>query len=221
MKTLIYSTLPILLVLFCCNSKSHPGACNTNYEQIKQNKEKDSILVGIIPIEFSDSSTIDLITHEIEKFYYVKTNILIGTSLPELAYYPPRQRYRADSLLHYLETIKPNIMNYLIGLTDRDISCTSGEHEDWGIFGYGTMPGPTCIVSGFRLTKNCTVNSEFFKQRIFKVVLHELGHNFGLDHCSTKGCLMKDAEGTIKTVDNERIWICDYCQIKLRKLFPE
>ena len=39
-----------------------------------------------------------------------------------------------------------------------------------------------------------------------KVVLHELGHNFGIPHCTkTEPCVMKDAVEKISTVDNAHI----------------
>jgi len=40
----------------------------------------------------------------------------------------------------------------------------------------------------------------------------EIGHNFGLYNCSTPRCLMGSANGSIKTVDEEKKALCDKCR---------
>jgi len=50
-------------------------------------------------------------------------------------------------------------------------------------------------------------------ERLDKIVLHEIGHNLGLDHCTNDPqCMMNAANGSIKEVDQERIWFCDKCR---------
>lgn len=93
----------------------------------------------------------------------------------------------------------------IVGLTEKDISTTKGEIEDWGVFGLGYLPGKACIVSTFRLgAKAEPADAERIKrERLVKVVIHEIGHNFGLDHCPEIRCTMQDAMGSILTVDRE------------------
>ena len=45
------------------------------------------------------------------------------------------------------------------------------------------------------------MDATLFAERFSKVVIHELGHALGLSHCETPGCVMRDAEGKISTVD--------------------
>lgn len=56
------------------------------------------------------------------------------------------------------------------------------------------------------------------EERLTKVVLHELGHNLGLDHCNKPNCSMEDAGGTIKTVDRENKEVCPKCSMFLSDL---
>ncbi|HZY36520.1 MAG TPA: zinc-dependent metalloprotease family protein [Mucilaginibacter sp.] len=70
-------------------------------------------------------------------------------------------------------------------------------------------------VSVFRFKQN--TSAEIFRQRLIKVCLHEIGHNFGLPHCSSgdKRCLMRDAKGTIKEVDQAQVFLCPQCRQRL------
>jgi archaemetzincin len=124
------------------------------------------------------------------KIKTINPNVILrqNISFPENAFYQPRNRYRADSII---KTIKNNIGNdsVIVGLSNHDISVTKGKIQDWGVMGLGYHPGNSCVVSDFRLSKK---NKEI---QFYKVVLHELGHTEGLPHCAVKNCLMRDAEG--------------------------
>ena len=128
-----------------------------------------------------------------------------------MSYYPPRNRYRADSLLNFLESYNHGDIDLVVGLTGKDISCTNETFVDCGIFGLGLMPGHACVVSTYSKRLGINASRALLEERLTKVVLHELGHNLGLDHCNTPNCLMEDAGGTIKTVDREKKEVCPKC----------
>ncbi len=123
------------------------------------------------------------------KMKMVNPNVVVNKSInfPDHAYHAPRNRYRADTLIRFLKG-RIGEDTVIVGLTTKDISVNKGKISDWGIMGFGYRPGRSCIVSSFRLKKN---NSEQF----YKVVIHELGHTEGLQHCKVKSCFMRDAEG--------------------------
>lgn len=121
--------------------------------------------------------------------------------LPERAYYAPRNRYRADSLLRILAT-RGSSDSVIVGLLNEDISTTKGDHADWGIMGLGYRPGNACVASSFRVRKAGS------GEQFYKVVIHELGHTQGLPHCKTKTCFMRDAEGG-NPLDEERGFCVD------------
>lgn len=121
-----------------------------------------------------------------------RVEVLPPIALPEMAFYAPRQRYRADSLLRYLHARTP-AGAVTIGLTHRDISTTARGHSDWGVMGLGQLPGFACVASTFRLTQG-KVDAQFYK-----VAVHELGHTHGLPHCPELGCIMGDQNGRNRT----------------------
>lgn len=146
--------------------------------------------------------------------YAVDVEVLPEKALPKAAYFQPRDRYKADKLLDVLAAETPEKFTKVIGLTARDISTTKGEIADWGIFGLGLLGGRPCVVSTFRLRAG-KASDEVFQARLVKIVNHELGHTFGLDHCPTVGCFMQDAAGKIATVDGEAGKPCEACAARL------
>jgi archaemetzincin len=126
--------------------------------------------------------------------------LLSKEEMPAAAWYAPRKRYRADTLIHWLSSqAKEN--ETFVGITMGDISTTKGDVFDYGVMGLGFCPGNACVASSFRL-KN--------KKDFIKVVVHELGHTTGLPHCPDKTCYMRDAEGGDHS-DKEK-GFCESCK---------
>ncbi len=179
-------------------------------------------VIAVLPLGRVDSLIVEQVKDGIEKFFPVRVSVMALATLPEYAYYKPNARYRADKLLDFLDSIIVHAdsgYKKIVGITEVDISTTKGDIYDWGIFGLGTMPGLACVVSTFRLGRG-KVDDEKFLVRLVKVTNHELGHTFGLDHCPTRHCLMEDAQGTIKTVDNENGELCPDCRRRLDAVLP-
>jgi archaemetzincin len=123
-----------------------------------------------------------------------------------------RKRYSADKILKKYR----GSGNVLI-LMEEDIAVhdTARSSPEWGIIGLGYRPGNTCVVSTFRLKRK--VSNSKAEERLRKVAIHEIGHNLGIDHCtSDPECLMNDANGTVKQIDKERFFICEACRKSVR-----
>jgi len=193
----MYHRLYILLAFFLSFASCHGHEPNS-----KQNK---FIVIDIQPFVGISNDQSLYVANELAKVYphiFIKKII----QLPESAYYPERNRYRADSLIHFLNHITSE-GHITIGLTDKDISTTKDSIADWGVLGLGFCPGKACVASTFRLSKSET------KMQLFKVAIHELGHTEGLPHCTVKACFMRDAEGH-NTTDEEKEF-CPKCKQRL------
>lgn len=186
--------------------------------------KKLAVTIGIQPLGKFDESLIDSLSKTITKVYGFQCTVFPVKPMPKEAFINTKvPRYRADWLIHYLNETIPDSVYYLIGLTEFDISTTKKDgfgrtkkpisnYTDWGVFGLGYCPGPTCIVSTKRLK---TDNRLIFLERFRKICIHELGHNLGLEHCTTEKCVMQDAAETIKTIDNVNLEICEKCKLKI------
>jgi archaemetzincin len=212
------------VLLFNCSYAARNNVdCKKSQTVNNTQTEKKEVVIGVLPLGDFNQNLITVIKAQITIFYDVKVVVLPMLALPQTSYLKSRDRYVADSLLDFIllqQALKeknntPNHCDYIVGLTEKDICTSHNNSSSWGVFGLGFMPGKACVISTLRLKKNA--NYDLLTIRLIKVVLHELGHNFGLDHCKTPGCMMRDAEGTIKSVDNEKMDICKVCKGKLNK----
>lgn len=177
------------------------------YEHRKPASEKkpiQNVQVKVLPLGDVDTKYIRE-TYDSIRSIAGHAVLLQPVKMPDMAYYKPRSRYRADSLIHWMSGLaKPG--EIYIGVTSQDISTTKGKHVDYGVMGLGYCPGKACIVSSYRL-KN--------KKNFYKLVIHELGHNMGLQHCPLNTCFMRDAKGGDPTGDEHAF--CKNCTAFLQK----
>ncbi len=180
--------------------------------------------IGIQPYGNFDSKLIDIVSNDVKETYGNDIVVLPKRDLPDNAFINIKSpRYRADTLLKDLKKYLNDSIEFIIGLTEKDISITNrtadgkvkepeSKYLDWGVFGLGYRPGPTCVVSTYRLYND---NHDIIIDRFKKICIHELGHNFGLKHCTTEGCVMMDAAETIKTIDKVGFGLCLKCKNRI------
>jgi archaemetzincin len=134
--------------------------------------------------------------------------------MPPKAATAEKARYSADGILAYLQGIEVKPRDKILGVTDLDIVTEKNGVPNWGILGLGDIAGKTCVISTYRMRRkweNGGAPESLVRERLWKVSIHELGHTLGLPHCPNKGCLMQDAHGTVKTVDDEHD-LCTECR---------
>ena len=156
------------------------------------------------------SEEVEYVRGVLAKFYDMSIVVLPRVEMPSDAYYHPRNRYRAEILLAYLKEHRPTDSFRIVGLTDQDISTVNGAVPDWGVIGLAMLGGPSCIVSSARCGR-AESGATRRRVRLGKAAVHEVGHNLGLSHCATPGCLMNDANGRARTIDGEYD-LCSRCR---------
>ncbi len=129
-------------------------------------------------------------------------------------------RYSADKLLRVLERVPAAPIDKVMGVAEIDIVTPKNGVTNWGILGLGSIDGKSCVISTYRMRRvfeKGGVPESLVRERLWKISLHELGHTFGLEHCPNVGCLMQDAQGTVKTVDDEHA-LCDTCAARYKSM---
>lgn len=189
------------------------------------NREEHRLTVGIQPLGVVSAHVIDTVASALTQEYGARIYVLSGKPLPQEAFINIKTpRYRADKIIRMLRDGKPDSLDHIIALTQADISITrtdaSGQtqkpeskYADWGVFGYGYRPGASSIVSTQRLK---TADNAKLMLRLKKVAIHEVGHNLGLQHCTSPECVMRDAAETIRTIDRVEATLCAQCRRKIR-----
>lgn len=194
-----FTYIILLLLLLACRNKTTAPA------NVPGKKEFSPVTISIQPFTGMPAAEVAAVAASIKKVYPYMT-IQAPVPLPQTAFYPPRNRYRADSLISFLGRQTPEGI-VTLGLTHRDISTTKGQVADWGVMGLGFCPGNACIASTFRISKTHKM------EQLFKVAIHEMGHTQGLPHCPEQSCFMRDAEGGNPT-DEEKEF-CPKCKAHL------
>lgn len=166
-------------------------------------------LVCLLPLGRHDSRLTEMAARGVAHLYGVEVKTLPPAAMPREAWTAPRRRWRAEKILAHLDAsvVPASGCEVVVGLTDEDISTTKGAFADWGVLGLALIDGHVAVVSTHRARRGA--RGAKLEKRTVNVVNHELGHAFGLDHDPTPGCIMNDAQGSVRTVDKEDGLLCE------------
>jgi len=171
----------VLLAGIVLNTCSHP-------------RHRQRPVIAIQPLGPVDTAMLQYLKTSITRLHGIAVEILPVQPLPALAFEKERGRYRADRLLLYLEQCGQGRYEKIMGVTASDIATTTRGQKSWGVMGLARLHAAPAVISSFRVQKQVR-SVEHYRQRMLTLARHELGHTWGLSHCSSPFCLMRDAEG--------------------------
>jgi archaemetzincin len=130
--------------------------------------------------------------------------------IPDHSFEADRDQYHSTKILKELVREAPPDSFKILGVTEKDLCIPILTF----VYGEAQLNGVGALVSLARLRQEfygVRPDEDIFRDRLHKEALHELGHTFGLVHCSLVKCLMY-LSNTILDVDRKGRAFCRHCQ---------
>jgi archaemetzincin len=127
------------------------------------------------------------------------------------AYDPERGQYLAPALLAKLESQGALKDEKVLGIVDVDLYAPGLNF----VFGQASTNSGISIMSPYRLNEQPADKAKFLG-RATKEAVHELGHTFGLEHCTDPMCVMHFSN-SLQDTDIKGATFCGHCRPKLIK----
>lgn len=163
---------------------------------------------------FRDDELLEQIADAVEKAFGLPAQRLDPTPVPDHTFNSGRGQYHSTSILKTLLTRLPEDALRLLAVTDVDLFVPQLNF----VFGEAAVDGKVCVISLYRLHPEFygrQPDHALFLRRAVTEAVHELGHTFGLHHCSNPRCVMFFSSN-IEDTDRKSPVFCGECAQKLR-----
>ncbi|MDI6689872.1 MAG: archaemetzincin family Zn-dependent metalloprotease [Actinomycetota bacterium] len=180
----------------------------------------------LFPIGDVDSSVLAVLQDVLEEKFGFPCKIGPALPDPRYAYNPERGQYKSTMILGKVRQALPQDALKGLGVTSVDLyvpmlNFIFGEAEVRGRCAvislcrlkpkfYG-VSRPRLVGSGQAHLPNGQAGEDILKTRAIKEAVHELGHTFGLSHCSDPKCVMCFSNSLMDTDFKEENF-CSSCQ---------
>jgi archaemetzincin len=174
------------------------------------------LFVAIAPV---DNSVLPDLSESIGKILAQPVDAIQSPPLDgSFAFNFSRNQYNSTSMLSALLDEFDDFEGKILGVTGGDLFVPVLTY----VFGEAQFGGKAAVVSLHRLREEfygLPPDENIFKSRLLKEAIHELGHTFGLIHCSNYLCAMHSSTG-VEDIDVKTERFCEDCGEKLRSVSP-
>ncbi len=169
--------------------------------------------ITLKPIGDVDSSIVVKLKEKLDCIFGCPIEITSEPGILYQAYNPERVQYLASVLLTAMKESGMEPDEKVLGVVDVDLYAPGLNF----VFGEADIHSGVSIISLYRLRQEyygLPADNHLFLNRAVKEAVHELGHTFGLGHCSDIRCVMHFSNSLADT-DWKLITLCSQCQPKL------
>ena len=170
--------------------------------------------IYVVPIELEDHSDLGMLEAFISDTFHLKTRRREFEINLEGVFDPSRGQYNSSLILQQLIMKPPPDADKMLGVLDVDLFIPILTF----VFGEAQLKGIGAVVSTQRLQNRfygLPENREVTSERLLKEAVHELGHTFGLVHCSQSKCVMNSSTYA-ENIDQKSAELCPLCQKSIK-----
>jgi archaemetzincin len=175
--------------------------------------------VQLLPLGTLPTELLDTIGPPLENVFHVPVEQRRYSLSLDGFFDPGRGQYNSTSILLHLRSHYPHfrtdVKTKVLAITPDDLFIPILTY----VFGEAEVGGSVAVVSTFRLQPErygLGPDSELFNQRLLTEAVHEIGHQFGLIHCSEQDCAMHSSS-SVEEIDLKGWRLCEACAEELKR----
>lgn len=172
--------------------------------------------IYIQPINTDHSAWIEELEKSVYRVFGYHTKVGSLDINLEKTFDRTRCQYNSSQILMQIISRPPSDALKILGVVNVDLFIPILTF----VFGEAQLSGIGSVIALHRLNNifyGLSDDKELLRERLVKEAIHELGHNFGLIHCSNQSCVMKSST-YVEEVDQKSREMCGGCQRLLRGL---
>jgi archaemetzincin len=172
--------------------------------------------INLISFGYFDKGLLDMVTDHIVREFNLPVRTKEGFLDLSEYFDPARRQYNGTSLLKKIDSDFAGDNTKTVGLFNVDLFIPILTY----IFGQAFLNGRAGIVSVYRFSNErygMKPDNQLLADRFRKEVIHELGHMFGLVHCSDPICVMRSGS-YVEDIDQKEFTLCLNCRMKITDL---
>ena len=166
-------------------------------------------LISLLPIGRVDHALLEPLAENLTRHLQVACSIQPDGLEPEFAFNPLRRQYHSTEILKKILQKPAGEASKVLGVTEMDLYIPVLTF----VFGEAQLADGGAVVSTHRLRQEfygLPNDPELLRLRLLKESLHELGHTYGLRHCSDYTCVMSASNG-VERIDLKQAEFCAAC----------
>lgn len=170
--------------------------------------------ISLRPVGKVDNYILEELKEKLASVFGCPVEIKPGVDKPDQAYDPKRKQYLSSVLLASLDALGKENEETVVGIADVDLYAPGLNF----IFGEADSILEIAVISLCRLHPEfygLPPNKTLLIERAIKEIVHELGHTFGLVHCSNTKCVMHFSNCLADT-DWKEATFCKQCRPRFK-----